>query len=601
MILDKNTLIKILKQDGQVSLDEFEPEVLAQILVAVGQNETVKHHAEKIEQHTKLFKDEVIFRFKNASSKVTTDTILTDAESKNKTHELTIPTEIIGLSTPSVSAPILEEVSQKNEQSPIQNAADTTENPLSITENPLLTTENSTIGINDAYDLTTAIAPEPPETIHIPNLDTPSNSPKSTEDMSIFKRNSPEDAFGKGGFSAQKAAPKPPLNLPNGKQKEPYKAEISWAAWGLTGVENARFEGLEAIGLSYDGEKNAIFGTPIEAGDKEVTLFYQTTRKSILHQEVEKFSRLVRFYVFHDPRSLWTEHESDAPYRKEHTDTLRIAEGEKQLIAASRRGRSHAKDAKFRDDDFALDYNAETGWFTIAVADGAGSAKFSREGSRLATQKALERLTAADRQAIDIAAKFYSANSDNERLFKEELYKIFGEAVRDACNVLENTAKNDGNIFKDYYTTLLLAMCKKYPFGWLVAGFWVGDGGIGLYKHDWAEPRILGKPDSGEYSGQTNFLTPSVWSDGNALWERIHFEIVEDFDLLALMTDGITDAKFHTDANLFKQSKWTELYNDMDGEVKLSEKSEDSDKRLLEWLGFWVKGEYDDRTIALMY
>ena len=627
MILDKNIIEKILQEDKQVQMQHLTPDVLAQMVNLVNQNEAVLYKASSLSE-------EIMYVIKNAYTHFTTDSILTDAGRNNRTQELDISTEIITTEAPSVSKPILTEnalnqtdltllngetVSEIVTESAVkitENATEITDNPVEITDNSVITTENATIVLDDKdasmpsipFDnkngAATSIAPEPPEIITIPSPSTASNSSKSTDDMSIFKgNNNAEDAFGKGGFQAKKPVPKPPLDLPNGKQKEPYEAVINWEKWGLTDVENPRFEGLEAIGLVYDVQKNAIVGTPIEAGDKEVILFYSIRNSRIFNRKSEEMSRLVRFYVFHDPRSLWTEHEppTDAPYRKEHIDTLQISAGQKHLIAASRRGRSHAKDAKFRDDDFALDYNSQTGWFTIAVADGAGSAKFSREGSRLATQKALKRLTTADRTHIDAAAMYCSVNTENGRLFKEELYKIFGEAVKDAADALENVAKNDGHIFKDYYTTLLLAMCKKYEFGWLVTGFWVGDGGIGLYKQDWDKPRILGKPDSGEYSGQTNFLTPSVWNDPKALWDRIYFEIVDDFDLLALMTDGITDAKFHTDANLFNQSKWTEVVNDIDSEVNFKEKSPESDKRLLKWLEFWVKGEYDDRTIALMF
>lgn len=40
----------------------------------------------------------------------------------------------------------------------------------------------------------------------------------------------------------------------------------------------------------------------------------------------------------------------------------------------------------FRDDDFAIHLIEDSPWSVITVADGAGSAKYSREGSRIAVE-----------------------------------------------------------------------------------------------------------------------------------------------------------------------------------------------------------------------
>jgi hypothetical protein len=40
----------------------------------------------------------------------------------------------------------------------------------------------------------------------------------------------------------------------------------------------------------------------------------------------------------------------------------------------------------FRDDDYALHADPNSGWHVLAVADGAGSAQYSRRGSQLAVQ-----------------------------------------------------------------------------------------------------------------------------------------------------------------------------------------------------------------------
>lgn len=66
--------------------------------------------------------------------------------------------------------------------------------------------------------------------------------------------------------------------------------------------------------------------------------------------------------------------------------------GAGDVVAASKRGRSHAQDGKYRDDHFRIRADAATGWHILVVADGAGSAELSREGSRIACDCVMQAL-----------------------------------------------------------------------------------------------------------------------------------------------------------------------------------------------------------------
>ena len=70
---------------------------------------------------------------------------------------------------------------------------------------------------------------------------------------------------------------------------------------------------------------------------------------------------------------------------------------------------------------------------------------------------------------------------------------------------------------------------------------------------------------------------------------------------LVLMTDGVTDALFHTEANLLKKEIWDKFYTHLTNDVNLTHSNPSVSDELLEWLNFWEKGEYDDRTIAILY
>jgi hypothetical protein len=86
------------------------------------------------------------------------------------------------------------------------------------------------------------------------------------------------------------------------------------------------------------------------------------------------------------------------------------------------------------------------------------------------------------------------------------------------------------------------------------------------------------------------------------LQKRVRIEIVEDFTAIFAMTDGISDPKFETDNNLQNIKYWDMLWDELLDEngVNLL-KTEEPDKKLLEWLDFWSEGNHDDRTIAILY
>ena len=79
----------------------------------------------------------------------------------------------------------------------------------------------------------------------------------------------------------------------------------------------------------------------------------------------------------------------DQTLPKDHTDHKRVVGPLRNIIAASKRGRAHAHSGTFRDDDFSIQFNESTGWYMIAVADGAGSAQYAREGARIACDTAI--------------------------------------------------------------------------------------------------------------------------------------------------------------------------------------------------------------------
>lgn len=328
----------------------------------------------------------------------------------------------------------------------------------------------------------------------------------------------------------------------------------------------------------------------------------------------------IGFAIIQDPRTLWKEMEvspdilypKDNVYSKLVTVRANDKGGQKDIVAASRRGRSHAHEGKPRDDHFKLHHNDENGWYVLAVADGAGSAKYSRKGSEIACLKSVayckEMLSTPAElekaiEGIHTVKDRRESNSTEQRAISEQLYGLLGQAAFKAYKGIEEVTGEYQNSLRDFSTTLLLSICKKFDFGWFIASFQIGDGAIAVYKNGiGGYVDLLGIPDSGEYAGQTRFLTMPEIMKPEEIMRRITYRIKEEFDALFLMTDGVSDPHFEADADLKVLEKWGILWDKINKAVDLKDdNSERISEQLLEWLNFWSPGNHDDRTIAILY
>ncbi|HOX53621.1 MAG TPA: protein phosphatase 2C domain-containing protein, partial [Fibrobacteria bacterium] len=172
-----------------------------------------------------------------------------------------------------------------------------------------------------------------------------------------------------------------PVRLPNARQGAAYEHEFS-VHHGSEAVL-FRWEAEPAdCGLLLDPRRMVVFGTPTAPGECQVVAFFRDPRTG------EETRRVGQVYVNADPRSLWKDTPSspETPFWKPDLVSERLDGPHATLIAARRRGRSHAHVGSCCDDDFHL---ASAGdWSIAVVADGAGSAKASRLGSRLAVEAA---------------------------------------------------------------------------------------------------------------------------------------------------------------------------------------------------------------------
>ncbi|KGQ39044.1 PP2C family serine/threonine-protein phosphatase [Gallibacterium anatis] len=369
----------------------------------------------------------------------------------------------------------------------------------------------------------------------------------------------------------------PAIQLVNAKQDETYLCKPNTDRL----IKDVHFS--QECGLCWNAEQKVIEGIPTVSGEIQVSFLLEDGSTS-----------LGTLWINPDPRKLWDNIPSNKNERfwKDDSASDEISTNFGKLLAARMRGRSHAHKGICCDDDFTIAFHEKSGVHFIAVADGAGSAEFSRLGSKLAVEaakeKVLEQLTNNDKyQAI-------SSSFETDKL-KGIANGLLFQAVQSAFQAQQTEAEKEHIPLKSLSCTLLIALTLRLENGqWFTACYWVGDGAAVIVDLGSPKVKLLGEVDSGNYSGETVFLTHSE-IEGKKLVSRIHTDLQDYPPLLMLMTDGVSDPKFKTDAKLKTIEAWQALWD----ELKIPLQAENPAKALEQWLDFWSKGEHDDRTLAM--
>ena len=234
--------------------------------------------------------------------------------------------------------------------------------------------------------------------------------------------------------------------------------------------------------------------------------------------------------------------------------------GKFQVIAARVRGKKHKHEGSNCDDWFETE-NTE-GIFVSAVSDGAGSKKFSRIGAKAACRTARFFLDSHLKKLLRTRPNFYKnlSRKMSDPFFAEEA-GILASLVQDTILAAREAivkAYEDRRIkekytrvigrelqLKDFACTLLLTVAVPLEKinEMLIISCQVGDGitaAINTQKNFDEAVTLLGVPDSGKFSGETDFLTSSKFALKENLISRTKLSR-KPVDLIFSMTDGVAD------------------------------------------------------------
>lgn len=417
------------------------------------------------------------------------------------------------------------------------------------------------------------------------------------------------------------------LTIPNATVGKPYKVKIDVEQLNLTDLTFVEWVGLEEIGLGFNKQTSTIEGIPNQSGELSFKLLFKIMGEP---EDAIPNEKTILLVVNADPKTLWKDIPSkkEAPFWKKDDVKSSGKLGEKNIVVASKRGRSHENVGSFRDDDFSFKFIEEIGWSIVAVADGAGSYSLSREGSRLACnsvidyfekhleenafqdfeQKILEYGKSKDEQILNEIEVLSKQILYKAVLFSHQQIKDLAEQVQVSSPQLFNNPKAK-SVLDYFHTTLIFALFKKFDFGYAVMTFGVGDCPIAIMNKEQTETTLLNWLDVGEFGGGTRFVTQAdiFHSQEYPMASRFNFKFITDFSYLFLMSDGIYDPKFVVEANLEKHEKWVAFLKDLDGEneenakVEFSCENKKIANQLSTWMDFWSPGNHDDRTLAVIF
>lgn len=276
-------------------------------------------------------------------------------------------------------------------------------------------------------------------------------------------------------------------------------------------------------------------------------------KKNLSDQDVTKYTASLWKYKAIPSQKTVPE---PAPEHLRDNHTL----GNFQVIAARVRGKKHKHDGSNCDDWFETE-NID-GIFVSAVSDGAGSKKFSRIGAATACKTTIFFLK------VNLEKLLKNYPTLRENLSHSMTNQNFSEAAGLLANLVQDSilAARESVVnayesrrgyaryttvvgreleLRDFACTLLVtvAVPLETTGETLIVACQVGDGIIAALNTTESFDKavtLLGIPDSGKFSGETDFLTSSKFAVKNNLALRTKLSR-KPIDLIFSMTDGVAD------------------------------------------------------------
>jgi hypothetical protein len=355
-------------------------------------------------------------------------------------------------------------------------------------------------------------------------------------------------------WSSQTSEPPTPSELPN----RPVFAESSPAAKDVAAVSGPPVTGTP---LAQGG------ATPLQEGDRSNASGNNAALQPCEPQVAPRVAAQWKYVPV-----------PDGPDKHEEFDCRSAVSPEGlRVIGARVRGVSHKHEGINCDDWFELEVSGP--WTIIAVSDGAGSHQFSRVGARVSCQAAVAQLATTLKEHKLKPRDQWSSTT----LKRDETNGVFAEAdlefvqgalhqalwassraVEAAATERADSSEHErllGRqlVLNDLSATLLLAVhttvrYKNTDYSFVLT-CQIGDGMLAAVDRR-GTLQLLGRPDKGDFRGQTDFLTNKGKLDKEHLWRKT-LGFFGPLQAFMVMTDGIADIYCPDDPGMLR------LYGDL--------------------------------------
>lgn len=284
------------------------------------------------------------------------------------------------------------------------------------------------------------------------------------------------------------------------------------------------------------------------------------------------------------------------PYPEEKTECANV--GKFHVIGARVRGKKHKHEGTNSDDWFET---GDADKFTVCVvSDGAGSRKFSRIGAKYACKGAIadaqrhlkEYISKHPNIYINLTREMTSPQFQNTAMDLAKIARLVTGLSRKNVERAFDERKHKKEYIallnrplelNDFASTFLLTIATylediKETF---VVACQVGDGMTFALNNDANYEdmiTLLGEADSGEFSGETEFLTTSKLDD--VMLQKRTKITRKKIDYIMSMTDGVADdydpnkihlLRLYLDLKLnhiIDNSDWKKILNNMDDKTR---------------------------------
>ncbi len=357
-----------------------------------------------------------------------------------------------------------------------------------------------------------------------------------------------------------------------------------------------KFDDGRIVMTEQEGDSKVNKGTVV-IGEVETTKKNENTQPAISPEkpvEIKRAAHLTNDEVTNHTAALWKYKPipQNEPEPHEEYECLDQQLPGCHIIGASVRGKKHKHEGTNRDDWF------EAGNFenitVVVVSDGAGSKKYSRIGARVSCKAGCSYIVSWFRehqeQFVQLKTglsqplqsdEFTSSCRSLVDLLQKSTYYAFDEVDKayKKRGLREEYSKVLGRDLKlsDFAGTFLVSIIipievqgKKEK---LILSCQVGDGlivAINSKESFVKASKLLCEPDSGSFSGETDFLTSLSSKNENYLLTKMRVSRSEA-DYLLMMSDGVADDYFpnETEAKrlfldlvvngIIKQEEWEDI------------------------------------------